>query len=142
MMVWYGMVWYVDEIDKALSSNGDVLLAWEMNGEPLPRDHGYPLRVVVPGVVGARHVKWLSKIRPSRIESEAHWQRNDYKGFNSSIDWDNVDWTSSPAIQDMPVTSAILEPAPNQQYDDDTDEVTVKGYAWSGGGRDIVRGIQ
>ena len=40
----------------------DVLLAFEMNGEPLPLDHGYPIRVVVPGVVGARNVKWLRKI--------------------------------------------------------------------------------
>ena len=41
---------------KALDEAGDVLLAWEMNGEPLPRDHGYPLRVLVPGHVGVRQV--------------------------------------------------------------------------------------
>ena len=39
-----------------------MLLAYEMNGEVLPRDHGYPIRVVVPGVVGARNVKWLNNI--------------------------------------------------------------------------------
>ena len=33
-----------------------------MNGQPLPRDHGFPLRVIVPGVVGARNVKWVQKI--------------------------------------------------------------------------------
>ncbi len=36
--------------------------AYEMNGQPLPRDHGFPLRVIVPGVVGARNVKWVQKI--------------------------------------------------------------------------------
>jgi sulfite oxidase len=50
-----------------------------MNGEPLPRDHGFPLRVVVPGTVGARSVKWLGKIVASDAESQNHWQQKDYK---------------------------------------------------------------
>ena len=37
---------------RAIDPRRDVLLAYEMNGEPLPRDHGFPIRVVVPGVVG------------------------------------------------------------------------------------------
>ena len=49
-------------ISKANTPYGDVLLAYEMNGETLPRDHGYPIRAVVPGVVGARNVKWLNNI--------------------------------------------------------------------------------
>lgn len=43
-----------------MDPHGDVLLAFEMNGAPLPADHGFPVRVVVPGVAGCRSVKWVS----------------------------------------------------------------------------------
>jgi len=47
-------------ISKAMDPRADVILAYEMNGETLSQDHGFPVRVIVPGVVGARNVKWLS----------------------------------------------------------------------------------
>lgn len=53
------------------TGQGDVILAFEMNGEPLPRDHGYPVRVVVPGITGARSVKWVGKILASKVPRPA-----------------------------------------------------------------------
>jgi DMSO/TMAO reductase YedYZ molybdopterin-dependent catalytic subunit len=47
---------------------GDVLVAYEMNGEPLPPSHGYPIRVVIPGHVAVRSVKWLDRITLSAEE--------------------------------------------------------------------------
>ncbi|XP_048784600.1 zinc finger protein Eos isoform X1 [Lagopus muta] len=81
---------------RALSPAADVLLAYEMNGAELPRDHGFPLRVVVPGVVGARSVKWLRRVAVSPAESPSHWQQNDYKGFSPCVDWDTVDYRTAP----------------------------------------------
>lgn len=126
-------------INKAVSEDGDVLLAYEMNGEVLPADHGYPIRVVVPGIVGARNVKWLGKIVVSSEESSSHWQQNDYKGFSPSTDWDTVDYKTAPAIQELPVQSAITIPADGAVVDRSDEEMTIKGYAWSGGGREVVR---
>ncbi|XP_065098003.1 sulfite oxidase, mitochondrial [Paramisgurnus dabryanus] len=126
-------------LNKALSEEGDVIIAYEMNGEDLPADHGYPARVIAPGIVGARNVKWLGKIVVSDEESESHWQQNDYKGFSPSTDWDTVDFKSAPAIQELPVQSAITHPAEGVSVDPSAGEVTVKGYAWSGGGREVVR---
>uniref|UniRef100_A0A671N6G5 Sulfite oxidase n=1 Tax=Sinocyclocheilus anshuiensis TaxID=1608454 RepID=A0A671N6G5_9TELE len=120
-------------LNKAVSEEGDVLLAYEMNGEDLPPDHGYPVRVVVPGVVRARNVKWLGKIVVSDEESKSHWQQNDYKGFSPE------DFKSAPAIQELPIQSAITHPAEGTSGDCSDREGTVKGYAWSGGGREVVR---
>ncbi|XP_015226029.1 PREDICTED: sulfite oxidase, mitochondrial [Cyprinodon variegatus] len=126
-------------ISKAISEEGDVLLAYEMNGEDLPPDHGFPLRVVVPGVVGARNVKWLGRIVISAEESASHWQQHDYKGFSPGTDWSKVDPKSAPAIQELPIQSAITVPADGAVIDRSEETLTVKGYAWSGGGREVVR---
>lgn len=126
-------------IEKALDPHGDVILAYEMNGEPIPRDHGYPVRVIVPGVVGARNVKWLGRIIVSKDESNAHWQQNDYKGFAPNVDWDTVDFKKSPAIQELPVISAICEPLEGETVKVKNGKIKIRGYAWSGGGRKIVR---
>jgi DMSO/TMAO reductase YedYZ molybdopterin-dependent catalytic subunit len=55
---------YVLPIEKAM--HPDTLLAYSLNGQPLPRDHGFPLRALVPGWVGAASVKWLGRIEVAR----------------------------------------------------------------------------
>ena len=48
--------------DKAIDPYGDVILAYEMNGKPIPRSHGFPVRAIVPGHAGARFCKFLEKV--------------------------------------------------------------------------------
>eukprot|EP00096_Caligus_rogercresseyi_P011107 TRINITY_DN4281_c0_g1_i1.p1 TRINITY_DN4281_c0_g1~~TRINITY_DN4281_c0_g1_i1.p1 ORF type:complete len:575 (-),score=90.43 TRINITY_DN4281_c0_g1_i1:175-1899(-) len=128
-------------LSRALDPNRDVLLAYEMNGEELPRDHGYPLRVVAPGTVGVRNVKWLARIIISPTESDSHFQKKDYKSFNPSVNWDNVNWEKSSAIMDMPVTSAICRPSKGEKISLNKGQSSFKarGYAWSGGGSEVIR---
>lgn len=57
----------------------ETIIAYEMNNQPIPRDHGFPLRAICPGNVGARQVKWLTRIITSDEESPSHWQRKDYR---------------------------------------------------------------
>ena len=47
---------------KAIDPFGDVILAMTMNGETLPADHGFPVRVLMPGFAGVRNCKWLAKM--------------------------------------------------------------------------------
>lgn len=114
-------------ISRALDPRADVILAYEMNGQPISRDHGYPVRAVVPGVVGARNVKWLAKIVISKEESPSQFQRGDYKGFAPCTDWDNVDFSKSPSIQDMPVISAICTPESGEKVKLKDGKIPVKG---------------
>merc|ERR1719384_3115817 len=99
-------------IEKALSPFGEVLLAYEMNGEDLPPEHGYPVRLVTPGVGGVRNVKWVSKIELSKEEAEGPWQRGiAYKGFSPMTkDCSGVDVEKILSMQEMPVNSSIVFP--------------------------------
>ncbi|KAJ5698538.1 hypothetical protein N7462_000543 [Penicillium macrosclerotiorum] len=120
-------------LDKAIDPRGDVILACEMNNEALPPDHGYPVRVIVPGFTGARNVKWVNRITLSDEESPSQWQQRDYKCFGPNELREKVDWDRAPAIQETPVQSAITA------IQNDPESIVVEGYAFSGGGRRIIR---
>ena len=101
-------------IEKALS--GDVLLANAMNDEPLAPEHGFPLRVVVPGYAGVRSPKWLCRIEVSDRPSDCPIQAADYKMLPPDItSTDNIDWTRGVTINELPVNSAICEPPAHAQ---------------------------
>ena len=57
----------------------DALLAWEMNGEPLPHAHGGPLRLIVPGYSGVNNVKYIKRLAFTRDETDAAIQRTGYR---------------------------------------------------------------
>ncbi|KAI4387699.1 hypothetical protein MLD38_000111 [Melastoma candidum] len=124
-------------LSQATNPDADVLLAYEMNGEVLNRDHGYPLRVVVPGVIGARSVKWLDSISINSEACQGFFMQKDYKMFPPTVNWDNIDWSTRRPQMDFPVQCAIcsLEDVNTVQ----PGKVKVSGYAASGGGRGIER---
>jgi DMSO/TMAO reductase YedYZ molybdopterin-dependent catalytic subunit len=84
---------YSDSIPYTLALSDDVFLAFRMNGKPLPPVHGYPLRVIIPGIFGMKNVKWLSRIELVNY---------DFKGY-----WEKTGWSDTAVI---PTMSEILMP--------------------------------
>lgn len=127
-------------ISKALDPYGDSLLAYEMNGKDIPESHGAPLRGVVPGIAGVRNVKWIKKLILSKEEATGPWQRGiAYKMFGPSTKTvEGLEVEAFPSLQEQPVQSAIMAPKAGQTFDYG-DIITLKGYAYSGGGRGIIR---
>lgn len=121
-------------LDKALASSGGPLLAYLMNGEPLTKEHGYPLRIVVPGYAGARSVKWVDKIIVSRSESQNFYQQRDYKVLPPDVgSQQEAQWDAAPALQALPLQSAITDVMRRQG------KCYVRGYAIASEGSRITR---
>jgi sulfite oxidase len=119
-------------LDKALRP--EVLLAWGMNGEPLPPVHGAPLRVVVPGYIGARSVKWLQRIELRSDPWPGYFQHVVYRLVAE-------DEAPGPGVG-MPLglvalNSAVLAPCGGETVA--AGPVTVRGYAFAGGERHVAR---
>lgn len=112
----------------------EVMLAWNMNGEPLPKIHGYPLRVIVFGYIGARNVKWLYRIKAIKEPSRAPVQSQEYLYFPQQIGKYNFALTDGIQVQEMPVSSAIMSPWTKQVVLHEG-SIRCKGWAYSGGGR-------
>ena len=104
-------------LERALA--GDVLLAREMNGEPIPARHGAPLRVIVPGSYGVASVKWLRKI----ILLE--------QPFNGPFQTDDYQLNGKP-LEDLRVSSLIIQPTAGAAVRAGTTKVS--GVAWGGRG--------
>src|SRR2546430_14222337 len=75
-----GAISYARSIPRKRALEADVLIAWAMNGQDLSRDHGYPLRAIVPGHYGMASVKWLSDIIAATQPFQGYWQTFDF-GF-------------------------------------------------------------
>lgn len=121
-------------LEKALSS--EVLLVYEMNGEPLPALHGGPLRMIVPGYIAARSVKWVGQINLRTDPSENHYQQRDYKLFPPSEEGLDVDYSTGVMLGDLATDAVICTPRSGDTVL--AGPLTVRGYALPGGDAQIT----
>eukprot|EP00418_Pyrodinium_bahamense_P098828 CAMPEP_0179036694 /NCGR_PEP_ID=MMETSP0796-20121207/13747_1 /TAXON_ID=73915 /ORGANISM="Pyrodinium bahamense, Strain pbaha01" /LENGTH=529 /DNA_ID=CAMNT_0020732983 /DNA_START=178 /DNA_END=1767 /DNA_ORIENTATION=- len=121
------------------------MLAFMMNGELLHPDHGYPVRLLMPGYIGGRMIKWLSKITVTEEEGMNHYHIYDNRVFPKHITSKDEAtkhkiWTD-PAytINDRNINSAIWAPAHCEKVALSQSTYRVGGYAYNGGGRPVHR---
>ena len=100
-----------------------AILCDRMNGEPLTPDHGYPLRTVVPGYIGARSVKWLRRIHLAAAENPNHYQATAYKIVQAGTP---IEWAERPPIYRFPLNAVICSPTSGEEV---TLPLRVLGYA-------------
>jgi DMSO/TMAO reductase YedYZ molybdopterin-dependent catalytic subunit len=110
-------------IDDARDS--DVLLAYAMNGEPLPVEHGYPLRLIVPRWYAVASVKWLTEIELIDRTFTGHYQGDKYR-----YEWERDGRIVSEPVTLQRVRALITEPSPYTEVH--PGELAIRGVAWSG----------
>src|SRR3954447_24720506 len=122
-------------LSKAMSE--EVLLAWQMNGQPLPRAHGGPVRVVVPGYVGARSVKWVTAITVQPVPSQNYFQALDYRILPPDADPATAAPGEGISLSSLPLNCDILVPGDDQEIP--AGPLTIRGWALAGDGRTVAR---
>jgi DMSO/TMAO reductase YedYZ molybdopterin-dependent catalytic subunit len=116
-------------LEKALDSA--TVLAYEMNGEPLPVTHGFPLRAVVPGWEGAYSVKWLTHIRVSERDHDGPFTQTGYRRPRRPVKPGTVvDPADTVPVRELPVKSLITSVAHDAVVS--RGAVRIAGFAWVG----------
>mmetsp|Transcript_69563 Transcript_69563/g.77827 ORF Transcript_69563/g.77827 Transcript_69563/m.77827 type:complete len:888 (+) Transcript_69563:61-2724(+) len=132
---------------RAMNPAYDVLLAYGANGEKLQPDHGYPVRLIIPGYIGGRMIKWLKHINVIRHETKNHYHYHDNRILPPHVTAEQSlveEWWYRPEyiFNELNINSAIASPLHNEELSiaKNIDKTyNVSGYAYTGGGRKITR---
>jgi len=111
-------------MDKALD---DVLVAFKANGEALRKEHGYPVRLVVPGWEGNMWVKWIRRIE---VMDQAVESREETSKYTDTLE----DGTSRKWTWSMDAKSVVTSPSPQSPIRHGKGPLVITGLAWSGNG--------
>jgi DMSO/TMAO reductase YedYZ molybdopterin-dependent catalytic subunit len=85
---------YTDSIPLDRAMADETLLVYEMNGEPLTSEHGFPVRLLVPGIYGMKNVKWITRIEAAGFDFKGYWQR---RGWDNRAEYKTMSRIDAPA---------------------------------------------
>jgi sulfite oxidase len=124
-------------IPVAKAMEGEVLLATHLHGVTLPPVHGFPLRAMVPGWIGARSVKWLGRITLRQDPSPNYFQSQAYRIQREVSPLNHGDVSAGTAMTEVPVNAVILQPSPGQLLK--AGRMVARGWAMGSGGQPVTR---
>jgi DMSO/TMAO reductase YedYZ molybdopterin-dependent catalytic subunit len=122
---------FVRQVPMAKAMHPDTVIAYEMNGQPIPPVHGGPLRAIIPGWEGAYSMKWLNRLAVSASESDNFWVATAYRypvkrvGPGVAVDAKDMVPLTGLVVKSLittPLEGASLTPGP----------IAVAGFAWAG----------
>ena len=97
---------YTDSIPLAKALESGTMLAYRMNGEPLPRGHGFPLRAVVPGIYGMKNVKWIEGIELVSGDYRGYWQQ---RGWSEAAPYQTISRIDRPRAGEETAARRAIE---------------------------------
>ncbi|MBX3502185.1 MAG: molybdopterin-dependent oxidoreductase [Alphaproteobacteria bacterium] len=121
--------WFVKDLPLQRLAAGGVLIAYELNGRPLPAEHGFPVRLVVPGYYGTNSVKWLWRLRLAEHRADGMFTGRFYNDETSEEDRAAGLGPRRPVWAIAP-ESVIVEPSPDTMVATG-EPVEIWGWAWS-----------
>ena len=119
--------WFVKDLPLQRLAVGGVLLAYEVNGEPIPAEHGFPLRLVVPGYYGTNSVKWLWRLRLAAERAHGLFTTTLY---NDVVDQRAAGYPARRPVWSIAPESLIVTPAPEAVITVG-ETIEISGWAWS-----------
>lgn len=123
---------FVRQVPLGKAMDRDTILAYEMNGQPLPAANGFPLRAIVPGWEAAYSVKWLTHIRVSALEHDGFFVQTAYRYPRMRVaPGGAVDPKDMAPLAGLVVKSIITSPAEGAVVR--RGSIPVAGFAWAGG---------
>ena len=122
---------FVRQVPMAKAMHPDTIIAYDMNGEPIPLVHGAPLRAIIPGWEGAYSVKWLNALNVLAKDSDSFWVVTGYRYPTRRVaPGAAVDAKDMAPLTGLVVKSLITTPANGASQA--VGKVTVGGFAWAG----------
>jgi DMSO/TMAO reductase YedYZ molybdopterin-dependent catalytic subunit len=125
---------FVRQLPRAKALDADTIVAYEMDGEPIPLLHGAPLRVIVPGWEGAYSVKWLQRLTVASKESDNFWVASGYRyPVRRVLPGAAVDARDQTPLTRLAVKSLITRPLDGAGVA--PGPLQIAGFAWAGESR-------